>query len=348
MKIIVATVQAPFLVGGAEYLAQNLIDALKKAGHEVELVGIPMMDNPIELLENQIVATRLLEIERTWAGASDLCIGLKFPAYYIKHSNKVIWALHQYRAAYDLWGSEFTDIHLQNEGERIKRVIHNADNLYLKEAKRIYTIAENVTTRMTKYNNINSTCLYHPCPDMEKFYCGEYDDYILMPSRINVTKRQMLAVRALALTKSNINLYFVGKADNVIVSDELKQFVNEQNLQDRVRFFDFVSQEEKFELYANARAVMFIPYDEDYGYITLEGMSASKAVITATDSGGPTEFIENDKTGLVVSPDPADLARAIDDLASSELRARELGTAAKRHITDMNITWDNVVRELTR
>jgi len=215
----------------------------------------------------------------------------------MKHSNKVIWTLHQFRAAYDLWKSDFTTMHFKSEGERIKRIIKNADDLYLNEAKRIYTISQNVTNRMSRFNEINSTPLYHPCPDMEKFYCCDYDNYVLMPSRINITKRQMLAVEALTHTKSDIMLYIVGKADNPIEFDKLYQYVVANKMEKRVKFFDFVSQEKKFELYANARAVLFIPYDEDYGYITLEGMSASKPVITTTESGGPLEFITHGRTG---------------------------------------------------
>ena len=347
MKIIVTTTQALFQTGGAEFLTQNLVAALRNANHEVDIINIPTVDIPVGLVEHQIVAVRLMEIEKTWAGRSDLCIGLKFPAYYIRHSNKVLWVLHQYRAAYDLWESDLNIMHQHPDGKRIKNIVINADNTYLRETKKIYTIAENVSKRLDKYNHLDSTCLYHPCPDMEKFYCENYDDYILMPSRINITKRQMLAVEALAQTKSNIKLYIVGKAENDNNLIMLKQLIKDRNLTNRIKIFGHVSQEEKFKLYANARAVMFIPYDEDYGYITLEGMSASKPVITTTDSGGPLEFIINDKTGKIAEPNPADLARVIDELASSASYADKLGTAAKKHLRDMDITWDNVIKELT-
>ena len=348
MRIIIAMTQIPFITGGAEFLAMNLGAALKKAEHEVEFVNIPMYDNPVELLERQILAVRLLEIEKTSAGFSDLCIGLKFPAYYIQHSNKVAWVLHQYRHAYDLWGTEYGSMQNSPEGSRIRNVVYNADNLYLQEAKQIYTISKNVTGRMEKFNNIASTPLYHPCPDMDKFYCDRFENYILMPSRINATKRQRLVVEAMAQTKSDIKLYVLGRPDHPSLLEDLQNLIKERKLENRVELFDFVSQEEKIKLYANARAVMFIPYDEDYGYITLEGMSASKAVITATDSGGALEFIENDKTGLIVDPNSADLAKAIDMLANSASYAMELGAAAKKHISDMDITWENVVKELTK
>lgn len=348
MKIAIATVQIPFVSGGAEFLARNLKDALIRSGHEAEIVTMPFIDSPLSCIENHIVAARLMDLNYSWAGKIDLCIGLKFPAYYIPHSNKVIWALHQHRAAYDLFNTEYSNLKDDPAGKAMRDIVFNADNRYLKEAKRIYTIAQNVSNRMHRYNGIESQPLYHPCPDMDKFYCGEYEDYILMPSRINITKRQMLAIEAMRQTKSDIKLYLVGKADNDIERQRLLTFIEECGLKDRVVYFDYVTQEEKFRLYANARAVLFIPKDEDYGYITLEAMAASKPVITAKDSGGPLEFVLDEQTGEIVDQTPNEIARAIDDFALSIAAAKEMGRNARKHLDEMEITWDRVVEELTR
>lgn len=348
MKIAIATVQIPFVTGGAEFLANNLKNALIEHGHEVEIVTIPFIDSPIYAIENHIVAARLLNLENSWAGKIDLCIGLKFPAYYIPHPNKVVWALHQHRAAYDLFNTDFSNLKENKEGLEARKIIYNADNKYLKEAKRIYTIAANVSKRMLKYNGIESTPLYHPCPDMEKFYCDSYEDYILMPSRLNITKRQMLALEAMCHTKENFKLYLVGKADNAYERNRLQAFVKEKKLRNKVRFFDYVTQEEKFKLYANARAVLFIPLDEDYGYITLEAMASSKAVITARDSGGPLEFVVDGKNGRVVEPAPEKIAEAMDYFAGDKDGAIKTGQNAKLHLKEMNISWAKVVKELTR
>ena len=57
--------------------------------------------------------------------------------------------------------------------------------------------------------------------------------------------------------------------------------------------------------------MVFVPQDEDYGYITLEAMLAAKPVITVTDAGGPLEFITDGSEGLITAPEPAPLARAM-------------------------------------
>lgn len=348
MKIVITTVQIPFVQGGAEFLAINLKKALLDAGHEAEILTMPFMDNPPELLENHIVASRLLNVENSWGGHHDLCIALKFPAYYMPHSNKVVWALHQHRAAFDLFDTDYSSIKNDEQGRKIRDMIRNADQKYLAEAKSVYTIAQNVSNRMMKYTNIKSTPLYHPCPDMEKFYSLEYGDYILMPSRINITKRQRLALEALALTRKNVKLVIVGKAENDVVKQSLIDYVKEKHLENQVIFMDFVSQEKKMELYAKARAVLFIPKDEDYGYITLEAMAASKMIITMKDSGGPLEFIDDEKNGIVSDNNPKELARHLDEVWESTSMAKNYGLAAKQKLVDMDITWSNVVKELTK
>lgn len=255
--------------------------------------------------------------------------------------------MHQHRAAYDLFDTEYSNIKNNPEGNYIRQVILNADNLYLTEAKRIYTIAENVTKRMKRYNNIKAQTLYHPCPDMEKFYCSDYQNYILMPSRINLTKRQMLALEAMRYTKSDLQLYIVGKADHVFEKNRMLDYIKKYKLQKKVKYFDYVTQEKKFELYANARAVLFIPLDEDYGYITLEAMASSKAVITASDSGAPLEFVEDNRNGMIVTPEAKELAGRIDELAQPAV-GKELGRQSRKCLDEMNITWKNVVKELTK
>ena len=53
------------------------------------------------------LAWRLLDLSEANGKPVDLVIGMKFPAYLVAHSRKVLWIMHQYRAAYNLWGTPF-------------------------------------------------------------------------------------------------------------------------------------------------------------------------------------------------------------------------------------------------
>ena len=97
---------------------------------------------------------------------------------------------------------------------------------------------------------------------------------------------------------------------------------------------------------ARCLGVLFPPYDEDYGYVTLEGFLASKPVITCRDSGGPVELVEDGISGWVTDPDPRAIAEAIDELASDRQRAARMGSAGLERVRALQINWDHVVDEL--
>lgn len=92
--------------------------------------------------------------------------------------------------------------------------------------------------------------------------------------------------------------------------------------------------------------MVFAPVDEDYGYITLEAMCAGKAVITASDSGGPLEFIREGSEGKVVEPTASALAEALDLLWDNRALAVSLGKAASERYHSLNMSWDHVIGSL--
>ena len=114
-----------------------------------------------------------------------------------------------------------------------------------------------------------------------------------------------------------------------------------------MKFLGTVEEETLLDLYARARAVVFTPYDEDYGFVTVEAFAHSKAVLTTTDSGGPTEFVKDEENGYVVEPEPEALAEGILKL-TDEKNARALGANAGKAWRDAGIHWDHVVVELTK
>jgi glycosyltransferase involved in cell wall biosynthesis len=94
--------------------------------------------------------------------------------------------------------------------------------------------------------------------------------------------------------------------------------------------------------------VFFGPFDEDYGYVTLEAMLSHKPVITCTDSGGPLEFVEHGRTGFVVEPEPHAIAEVLDQLYRDKDRARIMGDAGYELYQSKDISWEKVVEALLR
>ena len=91
---------------------------------------------------------------------------------------------------------------------------------------------------------------------------------------------------------------------------------------DRVDFLGAVDDEQLLALYRDALAVLYPPYDEDFGYVTLEAFLSRKPVVTAVDSGGPNEFVVDGVNGFVRAPEPEAFAEAINALARDRAAGR--------------------------
>jgi glycosyltransferase involved in cell wall biosynthesis len=115
---------------------------------------------------------------------------------------------------------------------------------------------------------------------------------------------------------------------------------------DRVHFEIGVSDARLYELYETALAVYYGPFDEDYGYVTIEAFAAGRPVVTLTDSGGPLEFVFDGETGLVTPPDPKAVAQAFDRLYADRDLALRLGRAGGAVVRAEVPRWPDVVARL--
>lgn len=345
MRIAIVNNCVPFIYGGAEFLADSLKDKLIEYGHEAMVVKVPFNWNPPSKILEHMLACRLLKLDNV-----DKVIALKFPAYYIEHPNKTLWLLHQFRQVYDLWGTQYQGIPETPEGLRIKESIIQADNRFLGQVKNIYTNSKIVSDRLKKFNNINSEVLYPPLMESEKYFCGEFGDYIFYPSRISHYKRQHLAIESMKYVKSDVKLVIAGSPDTKGDLDHIQKIVTDNQLESKVRIIgEFITQEQKVELFANCLGCTYIPYDEDsYGYVTLEAYHSRKPVVTCTDSGGTDVVVKDGVTGYMVEPDPKHIAQSLDKLFFDKKKAQEMGANGLDNLNTLGITWDNVIERLTR
>ena len=127
MKIAIATVQVPFIRGGAEILADSLQRELRARGFEADIVTIPFKWYPPERLLDCMMMARLTDLTEVNGQRIDRVIALKFPAYYVEHPDKVCWLLHQHRQAYDLFGTEYGDLHHTEAGRNVTTEIRRWD-----------------------------------------------------------------------------------------------------------------------------------------------------------------------------------------------------------------------------
>jgi glycosyltransferase involved in cell wall biosynthesis len=346
MRILIATIHVPFVRGGAEIHAEGLRTALEAAGHEAEIISIPFKWYPPEKVLDHMLACKLFDLSEVMGTSIDMLIGLKFPAYLIPHENKVLWVLHQFRTAYDLWDHPLGDLIYEPNGVEVRDVIREADSQVFPEAKRVFANSANVAARLKFFCGFEAVPLYHPPPNMDKFYTREAEDFLFFPSRLCLPKRQSLVLEALAHTHNPVIVSFAGTADEGTYQNQLYSLARKLGVEKRVRWLGRISDDEKIDLYARCLAVLYPPVDEDYGYVTLEGMLARKPILVCSDSGGPLEFVRDEENGLIAAPAPEDLARALDRVWENRSRAKEWGQAGYDLYQSMNISWPKVVDSL--
>lgn len=346
MRVLVATVKVPFVFGGAEIHARALERALVEAGHEAEIVEIPFRWYPPEQMLDHLLAARLLDLTQANGVPVDRVIGLKFPAYHVRHPHKVLWVLHQHRTLYDLWETPDADLAYYPQGADVRHSLVGIERQLLHEARALFANSRNVARRMEKFSGHTAAPLYHPPQDAESFFGASAKDYLFYPSRLCGLKRQKLVIQALAHTKEPVKVRFAGKPDHPDYLRELQTLARELGVDRRIEWLGRISDEEKRQQYAHSRGVVFPPLDEDYGYITLEAMLSHKPVVTCRDSGGPLEFVVDRETGYVADSNPADLARQMDALWADPTGAERMGEAARVRYDALRINWPHVIEQL--
>lgn len=339
MRVVIATVQVPFIHGGAEALTEGLRDAIVQAGHSADIVSLPFRFFP----ESEILRSMQLWESEDYTELNlyepDLVICLKFPAFYLKHPAKRAWILHQFRNAYDLREAGDKAVLSDNACH----LIQEKDSFYFNQCQYRFALSYTVADRLWRYNHLKAEPLYHPPPNASKFYSSPPQPYIFAPSRLETLKRIDLLIEAMRHVKSSIWAIIAGTGGQYL---RLKEKIERYNLTDRVRLVGQISSQELRAFYANCLAVFFGPRDEDYGYVTLEAMLAAKPVITCKDSGGPVEFISDEIEGLVVDSDPQLIAEAIDRLANNRSWSITLGKNGQMKYDALALSWQNVVSAL--
>jgi glycosyltransferase involved in cell wall biosynthesis len=339
---LVCEAQVPFVTGGAEYHVRELVRQLRLAGWETELVALPFKWYPKGEILAHAAAWRLIDLSESNGRRIDLVIGTKFPTYFVRHPRKVAWLIHQYRAAYELAGTPFSDFDHTDADVALRRRLIELDSRMLGECCGLFANSANTAGRVATFNGLVAEPLYHPPRLADRLHGGAAGGYVLSVGRLETVKRVDLAIRALASAPRDLSLRIAGTGTQRAALEALARALG---VDERVQFLGEVSDDEIVGLYAGALGVLFPPFDEDYGYVTLEAFLSHKPVVTTTDAGGPNEFVRDGENGFVTAPDPAAIGEALGRLAADGRRAAAMGDAGFERAR--TISWAGVIDRLT-
>lgn len=339
MRIAVCLPQVPFARGGAEILAERLVEELQARDHDVALVTVPFKWYPGARVLSQAFLWRLLDLREVDKRPIDLVVATKFPSYVVRHPNKVVWLVHQFRQAYDLDRTELRQFGERPFDRATRRAVHKLDRAALGEARRLFAISGNVADRLERFLGMHAEVLLPP-PQKLDYRCEEYGDFVLSVGRLDRAKRVELLLEA-ASGLDDLAVVVVGDGPE---RQRLERIARAHGLDGRVTFAGQVPADELAGWYARCLGVFYAPLDEDFGLVPYEAFLAEKPVVTTRDAGGPVEAVADRRTGLVCEPTAAAVREACTYLAAHRDEAREWGRRG-REVAEA-ITWDGVIERL--
>lgn len=346
MKIIVANTRDIFINGGAEVLEKELIENLRLQGHEVEQLSIPFNYSSIESIKEQIIFVRSIEISNC-----DLVIGMRFPAYLVRADRKILWLVHQYRQIYELLGTEFSPYTDSDQSDI--EFLRQVDFLGLKEAKKIFTISEEVSLRLAEYSKIESETLNLPIRNFDKSLSKlnrfDRNEYILLLGRIDRMKRQHLFLEALQSCKSGVKLVIAGPSNDNTYLNELRELAINLELTQRVSFeIDFHSREVLNKYIVDSICVGYAPYMEDaYGLVTIEAAQLGKMCISTDDAGEVAKLVSRLNKNFIVRNNNLEISRKMDEVYFARERLKNESENVRKQIVTIIPNWETVLEKLT-
>lgn len=342
MKIALVSSSVPFIDGGYRNIVDWLETQLTEAGHHVEKVYLPEVDNP-KILYQQMAAFRWIDLS-----AADRVICFRPQSHMIQHRHKIVWFIHHIRSFYDLWNTHYRGVPNDVEHQAFRAALQKTDTAGLLEAKKVFTNSEIVKKRLTQFNNIESEVLYPPVHQAQRFHCSGYSDEIVCICRMEHHKRQHLLVEAMEHVKTPVRLRLLGASSDQKYPKTLKQNVRKFGVTNQVIIDDrWISEDEKVDLLSKCLAAAYLPFDEDsYGYPSIEASHSQKPILTTTDSGGVLELVIDGHNGLVANPDPKSVAAAMDRLFIRRQETQEMGKNAEKRLKTLNISWAHVIERI--
>jgi glycosyltransferase involved in cell wall biosynthesis len=333
MKIAVVTVRAATgEAGGAERLYGAMVQAFNDLGHQAEEVSLWCSEATFEDILANYLHFYDLDLSKY-----DVVVSTKAPTWMVRHPRHVCYLIHTIRAFYDMY-----DLLFPNAGEALhqqRELIHYLDGkgLAAPHCKAVFSIGYEVTDRLRRWNGMDAPVLHPPLWD-HSFRQGSSEPYLFLPGRLHRWKRIDLAIRAIKLCKSPLQLRVAGTGED---DAELRALAGDDS---RVKFLGRVSEDALISGYQHAFAVPFTPKSEDYGYVTLEAFASGKPVVTCRDSGEAALIVGSCGGGVICDPSPEALAQAIDWLWDHRQEAGEMGRRGFEWVQAQK--WSDVAGQL--
>lgn len=173
--------------------------------------------------------------------------------------------------------------------------------------------------------------------------------YMISVGALKVRKGQLEVLKALKeaqKTHKNLRYVVVGSTkDSPSYYEEMKAFIEQENLTEWVIFIEDVTDDELINLYTYSKFFILTPTStessiEGFGMVYIESALCGKTSIGTLDSGAEAAIVHM-QTGLLVPNNVADIAGAIRELLENVSLRTRLEEYACTRATSFD--WKNVV-----
>ena len=348
MRIAVCRPQVPFVRGGAEIVADTLVDELRARGHEAELVTVPYKWYPGTRVLDQAFLWRLLDLERGRRAADrprdrdEVPVLLRPPS----EQGRLARCTSSGRPTTTTAPSSASSPS-RREDRATRRAVERLDRVALGEARRDLRDLANVAERLRALHRARRRGAAAARRRSSPTAPPSPSDFVLSVNRLDRAKRIDLLIEAAKLDPS-LRIVIAGDGPDRERLERLAAALNGQ-----VEFTGRVDDERLADLYARCLAVFYAPVDEDYGMVPYEAFLSEKPVVTTTDAGGPLEIVHDRETGARRRARAApssrgraptcaahvDEAKALGRAGKARRRARHLGRAASTRSARVKVAY---------
>jgi len=159
---------------------------------------------------------------------------------------------------------------------------------------------------------------------------------VLLPGRIDLGKGHhdlIKAARVVVDRKLDLEVCFAGAVDSEPLHRELRRYVGDLGLEERIHFLGEKTQEEIRDLYTQSSMVVLPSYSEGLGRVLIEAQAMEKPVV-AYDGGGVSEALLPNRSGFLVrAGDVGALADKISVLLQDESARRRFGECGREFVS---------------
>jgi len=169
---------------------------------------------------------------------------------------------------------------------------------------------------------------------------------VLFVGRLVYEKGAQVLINAIprVLEKANAKFVIVGSG---YMKEQLSNIVKNMGLAHKVLFTGFVDEETLLKLQKCADVSVVPSLFEPFGIVALEAMAA-KSPVVVSDTGGLSEIVEHDSTGVKVYPNnPDSLAWGITRVLMDQSYGNRIRENAYRKVQE-KYDWDKIAQQTKR